>query len=495
MRQQISRQLKSSILSKLFADSAIYGGGDFIAKLVALITFPLIATALSSAGFGLLELAMTIVALGGVLVRCGLNNAVQRFYWDSTTTSMQRPVLVSTGLWLMFVLGVAISLLGLITAPFLFDMLGTTRSLYSTSSLLAIGLLLAFTPLNQYLLDILRLHFAPWKFLGFSFLSRALASVLAVIAALYLHAGVEGVLKAQAFVLALVLPLGMWLIRRDLILQFDIYWSKKLAAFGIPLIFTEIAYWLFSSIDRWMLASMGNIESVGVYSVAFRFSSVVMFVATAFGMAWSPYAFKLRTDYPETHRKMYSEVLIILLIVMLCVAGAVSLFAGELIHVFLPTEYNSAVTPLIVLCFTVVIQASQQITAVGISIANKTMIFAYLVWIAAGCNAALNFWLIPEYGATGAAWATLIVYLFLSASFLFFTQRYYKLPIAWLRIAWINVLGAIVLLVSLEYQQQDFSFSVSAGKLIFAILCLLLASPAINLSVFKTENQTSLKKE
>ena len=491
----MSPKLGRDILSKLLTDSAIYGGGDFIAKLVALVTFPLIAAALSSSGFGLLELAMTVITLGGVLVRCGLNNAVQRFYWDSTTTPVQRPALVSTGFLLMFVLGIVISLAGGIAAPLLFDTLGATGAAFSISGLLAIGLLLAFTPLNQYLLDILRLHFAPWKFLGFSFLSRALASVLAVIAALYWHAGVEGVLKAQAFVLVLVLPLGMWLIRRDLTLQFDIYWSKKLTAFGIPLIFTEIAYWLFSSIDRWMLASMSGIESVGIYSVAFRFSTIVMFIATAFGMAWSPYAFKLQSDYPDTHRKMYSEVLIILLVVMLSVAGAISLFAGELIHAFLPAEYSSAATPLIVLCFTVVIQASQQITAVGISIANKTMIFAYLVWIAAGCNAALNFWLIPAYGATGAAWATLIAYLFLSVSFLFFTQRYYKLPIAWLRMAWISALGAIVLIVSLEYQQPYFLLSACIAKLIFAIICLILVRPAIDLSAFKVADTTLLKKE
>ena len=82
------------ILRSLLRDSAIYGGGDFFGKLVALVTFPVIAAALSTAAFGTLDLAITVAMLGGVFVRCGLNSAVMRFYWDVETLLTERPRIV-----------------------------------------------------------------------------------------------------------------------------------------------------------------------------------------------------------------------------------------------------------------------------------------------------------------------------------------------------------------------------------------------------------------
>lgn len=473
------------LLRKLVRDSAIYGGGDFFLKLIAFFTFPVLATSLSSTNFGLLELAMTVVSLGGIFVRCGLNNAVQRFYWDQTVPEKQRPILVSTGLFITIVFGVICAFLAYGLSPIIISIVSGDTLKLGSFGVLAVALLLVISQWCQYLQDILRLHFAPWKFLAFTFVSRALGSLMALAAVLYFGAGVDGVLIAQALVLLSAMPLGLWLARKDLILKVDTCWSRRLLVFGTPFIFTELAYWLFASIDRWMLASMSGIHEVGLYSVAFRFSTLAVFIATAFGMAWSPYAVKIRVDHPEEHRKIYAEVLLILLVVMLSVAGFIALFSGEIIGILLPSEYFSAAVPLAVLCFTTVLQASQQVTAIGISLVNRTKIFAYLVWLAAAMNILLNFYLIPRYGAVGAAWATVMAYFFLSSGFLYYTQRYYPLPISWGRLLWICLLGCIVLLVGVLFQRNVIDLGVVLVKVVIAIVCLLLAWPALDMKVFR----------
>nr|WP_256737080.1 flippase [Pseudomonas gingeri] len=473
------------MLRDLVRESFIYGAGDFLLKLVAFFTFPLLAASLSTSGFGLLELAMTVVSLGAVLVRCGLNNSVQRFYWDQATEIGERPSVVSTGFFLTVALGVAGGIFAFFAVPFIFRLSGNNAVALSLIGVLSIAMLLALTQWAQYLLDVLRLHFSPWKFLGFSFCIRALGALLSVVAVLYWGGGVEGVLLSQALVLLASVPFGLWLIRRDLILRVDPVWSRRLIAFGTPFIFTELAYWLFASIDRWMLASLSGVDDVGVYSVAFRFSTLVVFVATAFGMAWSPYAVKIRSDFPEKHRKIYFEVLLILLVVMLVVAGTIAIFSGELLGVFLPGDYFASAIPLAILCFTAVLQASQQVTAIGISLANRTKVFAYLVWGAAILNVLLNWWLIPKFGVSGAAWSTVLAYFFLSAGFLFYTQRYYPLPISWFRLLWICALGSIVLLVGVFFQQSNLDFGIVAIKLAIAVSCLLLSLPALDFKVFR----------
>jgi O-antigen/teichoic acid export membrane protein len=66
----------------------------------------------------------------------------------------------------------------------------------------------------------------------------------------------------------------------------------------------------------------------------------------------------------------------------------------------------------------------------------------------AGINALLNVLLIPRLGATGAAWATALSYLFLTGSYLFFSQKLHPLPIRWRRLAvWFAMLSIVGLAV------------------------------------------------
>ena len=52
----------------LIKDSAVYGGADFVSKLLAFIAFPIVASVLDPSAFGALELIFTSIALSGVIV-------------------------------------------------------------------------------------------------------------------------------------------------------------------------------------------------------------------------------------------------------------------------------------------------------------------------------------------------------------------------------------------------------------------------------------------
>ena len=73
--------------------------------------------------------------------------------------------------------------------------------------------------------------------------------------------------------------------------KINIFWAKKLINYGYPFIFAAMAYWIFGSIDRWMLFYLRDTEEVGLYSIAFRFSLIPMFLANAFGQAWRSFGY------------------------------------------------------------------------------------------------------------------------------------------------------------------------------------------------------------
>jgi O-antigen/teichoic acid export membrane protein len=473
------------MFKSLAKDTLIYGGGDLVLKIIAFVTFPIIASALSPKAFGVLELLGTSTALLGLLMNCGLNNAVQRYYWDEETDLLSRPVIVSSGFVILCFFGLFIGGVTLVVGGPLFPHWVQKWALPvgNVAFVSSIGLMFS-GQLLQYVMDVLRLHFAPFKFLLLSFLYRILGLFLGIFVLIRLKKGIDGFLFVQMIVAYLVLPFGLWLIRKDITRKFDLHiWGKRLVIFGYPFIFAGMAYWLFGSMDRWMLAAMASVEETGIYSVAFRFSSIVLFVNMAFSQAWTPYAIKIKTEHPETYRTFYVHILLIILFCMLIVGGGMALFSGELIGLFMPDDYVGSALPLSILCLGIVLQSTQQITALGIALEKKTFLFSRVAWLATFFNFLANWLLIPRFGAAGAAWATCISHFILTLGYLFFTQKLHPLPIPWGRLGWLLFWGGFVFFVAFRFNSDEWHWRTVSLKILFAFCCLLLGVPVLGVRI------------
>lgn len=464
-----------TIVQQLAKDSAVYGGADLVTKVLAFFAFPILAAALSPKAFGALELLITLTSLLGLVVNCGLNNSVQRFYWDKGINTATQQSIVTSGFFALVAFGLFAFGIGLIAVPYVLPLMLADDWPLTWIGLVAALFVMMLSQWSQYTLDVVRLHFAPWRFFLLAVTTRVVSLVFGLVAVVLFGLGIDGLLAAQALVLILVLPLCLWMIRRDFWpASFETSWLKELVRFGHPYIYSGLAYWLFGSMDRWMLASMSSVEEVGVYSVAFRFASVVLFVSAAFGQAWSPVAMKIRIDHPQQYRVIFGQVLLLLLFVMLAVGGGFSLFSGEIISQIMPKEYLSSALPLAILCFGIILQSTQQVTAVGISIEKRTYLFARLAWLAAAVNFLGNWLLIPIFGASGAAGATLISYIFLTCSYLYYTQRLHPLFIEWWRLAILLLLGVVVAIVAVSSVADSFVLSAVIFKLLLATVCFLV---------------------
>ena len=473
------------MIKKLGKDSAVYGGGDFVGKMVAFFIFPIIAAALSPFAFGALELIVTSTALLGLVVNCGLNNALQRFYWDKDTLKAQRPSLVSTGLAVQTAFGIIAIIMSLFALPVILPEVEKSGLPVTWVGLLAALFLIVFTHWLHYLLDVTRLHFSPFKFLSLSLISRVFGLLLALLAVVYWDWGLDGMLGMQACVAFGLLPLALWMVRKDLTLELDRIWAQKLVVYGYPFIFVGLAYWLFGSMDRWMLASMSSVEETGIYSVAFRFASIVFFVSTAFSKAWSPIAIKYRTDNPSGYRQFYAQILLLLFFVMMIIGGGLAIFSGEIIKLIMPSDYVGSALPLAILCFGVILQATLQVTAIGISLEKKTYLFARLSWLTALINLGLNWILIPEYGAVGAALATSISYLILTGTYLFWTQRLHTLPISWKSLSWLLFLSSLLAAMAIYANHYSFSWEILGFKVLLLTVCACLGWLALPIKDLK----------
>ena len=463
----------------LARDSFVYGGADLVSKAIAFFTFPLIAAGLSPLEFGALELLMTAVALLGIVANCGLNNAVQRFYWDPETPGDRRPVLVSSGLAALLILLSISFLLGLVAVAVIAPWFAFWKLPMSWVAPVAALVLMVGSQTAQYLLDVVRLHLKPWRFFGVSLVARVAGAIAGVIAVVWLEMGLDGLLVLQAAVLLLALPVAAAAVKQDLTWDVCVQSCKKLLRFGYPFVYSGIAFWLFGSIDRWLLAAFSSVEEVGIYSVAYRLASVLMMVSLAFGQAWAPLALKARSDDPSGYRSLYADVLLLLACGMLLLGGCIAIFSGELIRLLMPSEYAGAAWPLAILCLAVVVQSTTQVTAIGISLEGKTSLFARLSWLTVGLNLVLSLILIPGFGATGAAMATALSYSFLTGSYLYCSQALHPLPIRWRRAAiWVAMLACLAVVTGQAALNPLHSLPIWLKSVLLtaiAAMCVLLA--------------------
>lgn len=477
-----------TVFKRLANESVIYGGSDLLSKLLVFFTFPIMASVLSPTSYGIIELVTTATGLLSIFVNCGINNAVQRYYWEFHDNFDYQVTIVSSALFLLIITSGMSIFSGFLVLPWIMTIIDQTDWPISVYGIAAAILLMAFSQITTFALDIIRLHFLPWKYLVLSLISRILTVIASLIAVVVWRMGADGLLEAQAFVVILITPLVLFTIKNELKLsKIRLKWIKEIALYGYPFIFAGLTYWLFGSVDRWMLASMSTIEDVGIFSVAFRFASLLTFVVSAFAQAWSPQAIKIKTDYPKSYRKIYGHILSILLLIMLLIGGGLSLFSGELVSSLMSSDYQASALPFSILCFGIIIQSTQQITAIGISIEKKTHIFMLLVSLATIVNFLLNLFLIPKYGATGAACSTAVAYVVLSGTYFYATQKIHHLEFVMKTLTVLIVLGIAILILSILLLESTINFEKILIKLIAIFVCGVIGIMVVRPGKFKYE--------
>ncbi len=407
----------------------------------------------------------------GVFINLGINNSVQRFYWDPATQREQQPILVSTGLLQLVCSGVSVLVLILamlhVEKDFIYQRYGIEWELI----FLVVCTILP-EQILQYSLDTVRLHFNPVRFLIISFAKNLLGVCLGLWFVIALDMGLYGIFAGLLIAAVATMPLALWFIRSDLTLRIDMVIARQIFRFGYPFVFTGVAYWLLGSMDRWMLAELSTTEEVGIYSIAFKFAAVVTFVTSAFGQAWSPYAIKLLRD-DAGYRKTYSRIFSLWFFLLATIGFVISLFAKEVLVLLTPKEYWAAANVLIIVIAGMVLYGTTQITALGISLEKRTGLLTYGAGLAAATNFLLNLMLIPHYGAAGAAVATLLSYALMTATFLYWTQRLHTLPLEKGKLLYCCLVVVLSLIAPLVFVDDALTMNTIAAKSSLLLLVFL----------------------
>lgn len=197
------------------------------------------------------------------------------------------------------------------------------------------------------------------------------------------------------------------------------YWKYSLSI-SVPLIPHSLSNNILSQSDRIIINYFKGAAQVGLYSLAYSYSAVLMTIWNALNQAWAPwfYGQMKEKNYQDIQRfvKPYTILFSILFLGML-------MLGPEALKIFGPAEYQEGVWIIPPVLLGLYFQFTYSLY-VNIEIyLKKTSFISVGTMIAAAVNIVLNLLIIPSFGFIGAAYTTLIGYVFLFAIHYFMANR------------------------------------------------------------------------
>lgn len=196
---------------------------------------------------------------------------------------------------------------------------------------------------------------------------------------------------------------------------------KNMIRYSIPLIPTNVLWWIVSSSDLFMVAKFCGDEINGLYSCAYKIPNLISFVSVIFFRAWQISAI---TEYNSKERAhYYTRVLGAYVSMMFVAASGIMLLLRPATMFLTAKDFWDSFRMAPFLVVGVLMQSFCNFLSSIYNAANNNTKSLTTSALAAGVNIALNLILIPFIGVQGAAFATMAAYLVCFVIRLYDTQK------------------------------------------------------------------------
>jgi len=202
----------------------------------------------------------------------------------------------------------------------------------------------------------------------------------------------------------------VWLWKRNVRIALTAGQAKAMLSLGLPLVAAHVSVWIYGMVDRVMITNLFDLASTGIYSVGFRFGSVVAMVESAFSMAWLPYFYEnIRLKDPRTDRRIV-EFTYLYVLALLVFAIGFGLLARWLLPAMVDARFAAAARFTLLICVAFWLSGAWKLFGCYLIAEGKTRLYGLITFTVAALHIGLVFYLLKTLGVIGAAWATMFTY-------------------------------------------------------------------------------------
>lgn len=455
--------------------------GDIIGRL---LKFGLIAFAtrmLGVEGWGVFAYSLSFITIFYAFTDIGINTFITR---ELSKDNKDKYRFLSAGLALKTGVLIFSFLLSFILIPHLSTKIGL-----STNMILVIGLLNFSDSLRDFIISVNR---ALEKMEREAFVKTINSITTVGLGVLLLT------LSTNPFSLALAYAVGS--ILASVVTFFILLPELKKVSWGFslqeislifnfswPFIATTLFSTAISNIDSIMLGQMKDAHNLGLYAAATRLVQFLAIIPIFFGISIFPIMTKLDNDTIAA-RRVFEKIMTITLALGIPIAVGGFLLRTELMTTLFGNDYANGGMTLGILLLSILAIFPNYILGNIIYIKGLQKKFIAVTLLGVLGNVILNFYLIPIYGAAGAAFST-------------FATQFLIMLVNWQRLKdffefsiipkLTNIISAVVIMVAVvlvsNYFNIHFVISIILGGLAYGGILLYTKEPVVQevLSIIK----------
>lgn len=480
----------ASLLKKLAGQTAVYGLSGMVGRFLNYLLVPLHTAQFVTSEYGVITDVYSLAAFGAILLTWGLETGFFRF---SSKPDYDKQKVLQNILGFMLYSGLLFSAILL----FFTDELATAL-LYPENPeyILWMGFALIFDASAAIPLARLRLQEKPLRFALIQLLSISVNIGLNVFfVGFLLPAGEAGhhnfftsllynpeIGVGYIFIANLIASAVKFLFTAPVYIKASLALNKKLIKqvliYSAPLMLAGFAGMINEILDRRLIRIVlepivGREEAlsqVGIYGAVYKLSIIITLFIQAFRYAAEPLFFSQSVQ--SNAKQGYVEITKWFTIITAFVFLLVMLYLDLLKHFLADESYHVGLHIVPVLLSANILLGLSYNFSIWYKLTNKTSYGAYLALFGAIITISFNLLLIPHFGYTGSAYATLAAYGGICTASYFLGQKYYpvayklKTMAAYLAGAW----GLYLLSTVFPFQGV---VKYAANTLLFVIFALL----------------------
>lgn len=436
---------------ELFFQTIIYGIGLVVSKTVNFILLPVYTNYFSPEQLGLYNLIYSIWMFAMVFYTLGLETSFIKFFTEKDDVKSKSEI-YSTSLTGTLITSVFFSIILFFLSYHLPGWLSLTNSEEGGRLIRLLSIVMIFDLLYRFPLLELRSQQKPKTFFFISnifFISNLLLNILFIIVFRF---SVDAILYSYLISSLLALVTGLVATKKFLIAKFSMQVFKEMIKLGSNFILMGFFLMVIEQSDKFFLKYFYDESIVGIYGACYRLGSVMLLAIMAFKLSWTPYFLNISKN--TENKKVIANVftyfifaglyLFLFFYLFINIIVTQNIFGFEIIN----QKFWSGlkIVPVILLSF--LFSGLYLNFSVIPLFTNKSNV---LFWISlGGCllNLIFNFILIPQFEMMGAAYATLVSYIFMFGIIYFISQRAYFVNYEWKKILIMTSFVSVVCIVN-----------------------------------------------
>ena len=313
------------------------------------------------------------------------------------------------------------------------------------------------------------------QFIAISILTLVCTTLFNIYFIVYKNEGILGYTKGQLYGTLCMIPIVLVYIYRSISVSFIFEVLIKSLTFSIPFLPSLLGSWVTNLSDRLFIGHSYTQADVGIYSLAYKISGLVLFISGAIFSAYNPIFFKLAnekdTDINIKINLIYKYNKFILSLTFLI--GIVLLSISDLaLAIFFNKTYLVSYQFIPLLIYSFIINQLTGLFNLMIYQSKKTKYVIYSMVLTSLLNLLLNYYFLKQMGVIFAAFSTFLVILINFIFVYFIAKKSFFVNIAWSK--FLLLTGSFLIIYFENRIIFDFNFLFKVILKFFTVLVIFI---------------------